>query len=309
MKRIYIYLLLLVAIVNWSCETVIEPDLSDAPPVTFVDAWLNDQNEPQIIRVKETLPYFEASEFPGVSGADVRIIDNENNEYIFVESEIAAGEYIWVPPSDSSTFGKVGREYLLTITLDDVVLESFSKMNRVPEIDSVTFRFEEGISIFPDAYFAQFFAVDPEGPGDSYWIKAYKNGEYLNKPSEINIAFDAGFSAGSLVDGITFIQPIRDGINPFEQDENDEFLSPYAPGDSVYVEIHSITNEAFYYLTQVIVQTDRPGGFAELFATPLSNTVSNIVNTTNEEVVIGFFNVSAVESRGAWLDPNNLPTE
>jgi len=309
MKKTDILVIFILGILTWSCETNIDANLPESPPVTFIDAWLNNKYEPQVIRVKTTLPYFEAEEFPGVTGADVRIIDNENQEFVFLESEENPGDYIWIPPSEDSTFGKLGNEYLLSITIEDMVLESYSKMNRVPEIDSVNFRYEKGNAFFPESYFGQFFAVDLEGPGDTYWIRAYKNGDFLNKPSEINIAYDAGFSAGSEIDGIGFIQPIRDGINPFEQDENDNFLSPYEPGDSVYVEIHSITYAAFYYLSQVSIQIDRPGGFAELFATPLSNVVTNIVNTSNQEPVIGFFNVSAVSGMGARLDPDNLPTE
>jgi len=309
MNNTKLLVILFIGLLAWSCETNIDPGLPDAPPITFVDALINNKYEPQVIRVKKTLPYFEANEFPGITGADVRIIDNENQEFVFIESEESPGDYIWTPQNETSTFGKLGNEYILSIIIDENVLEANSKMNRVPEIDSVTFRFEEGNSFFPDSYFAQFFATDPVGSGDTYWIKAYKNGVFLNKPDEINIAYDAGFSAGSEIDGITFIQPIRDGINPFEQDENDDFLSPYDPGDSVYVEIHSITNLTYYYMTQVAVQINRPGGFAELFATPLSNVISNIVNTTNDEPVIGFFNVSAVSSQSAWLDPDDLPTE
>lgn len=309
MNRLYYIVILILLISSWGCETRIDPELPDAPPLTFVDAWITDKNEPQIIRLMQTLPYFDDSEFPGILGADVRITDNENNEYVFVESEIIDGEYIWTPPSDSHNFGKVGNQYFLTISYENTILESASIMNRVPEIDSITFRYEEGNSFFPESFFAQFYAVDPVGPGDTYWIKAYKNGFYLNKPGEINVAYDAGFSAGSVVDGITFVQPIRDGINPFEQDENDEFLSPYAPGDSVYVEIHSISNFAYIYLTQVLVQIDRPGGFAELFATPLSNVITNVVDVTNNQPIIGFFNVAAVSSEAAWLDPDDLPIE
>ena len=309
MTRLYIIVILIALVLSWGCETRIDPDLPDAPALTFVDAWITNKNEPQIIRLQKTLPYFDNTEYPGIVDADVRITDNENTEYLFIESEIIDGEYVWTPPSDSNTFGKIGNQYMLTIIMDNTILEAVSQMNRVPEIDSINFRFEEGNSFFTDSYFAGFFAVDPIGPGDTYWIKAYKNGVYLNKPDEINIAYDAGFSGGSEVDGITFVQPIRDGINPFEQDENDEFLSPYAPGDSVYVEIHSISSSAFYYLSQVRVQIDRPGGFAELFATPLSNVVTNIIDITNNQPLIGFFNVAAVSSEAGWLDPDNLPTE
>ena len=79
-------------------------------------------------------------------------------EFVFVESEIIDGEYVWTPPSDTSTFGKIGNQYMLTILMDNTILEAVSQMNRVPEIDSIDFRFEEGNSFFTDSFFAGFFA-------------------------------------------------------------------------------------------------------------------------------------------------------
>ena len=184
-------------------------------------------------------------------------------------------------------------------------------MKRVPPIDSIVWRFEEGNDFFPDSYFGSFYARDPSGLGDTYWIKPFKNGNYLNKPSEISIAYDAGFSAGSAIDGIIFIQPIRDSVNPFDQDDNDNFLSPYAPGDSLRVELHSISNAAHDYLTELQIQIDRPGGFGELFATPLSNVPSNIEDVTQGEKkeILGFFNVASVSALAGYLDPNDLPVK
>lgn len=305
----YISLLFFILVISMACEDVIYPELPDADPVTVVDAWINNKSERQVIRIKRTLPYFQAEELPGVPGADVTITDSEGKIYQFIESEVQDGEYFWDPDEQDTVFGQVGLAYTLKVSAGENVYQAFSVMNRVPEIDSINFRFEEGNDFFPDAYFGGVYAVDFEGPGDTYWIRAYKNGNYLNKPSEINVAYDAGFTAGSLVDGITFIQPVRDGVNPFDQDENDDFLPPYEPGDSLYVEIHSITNDSFFFLTELALQTDRPGGFAELFAQPLSNVRTNILNTTGTEKVVGFFNVAAVTSAGRRLDPDNLPTE
>jgi len=311
MKRrnhVIIPLVLLIAILL-ACEDVIYPELPQADPVTVIDAWINNKPEMQLIKVKMSLPYFQAQVLPGVQGADVSISDSNGKTYQFIESETIAGEYFWEPDDQDSVFGEIGQTYTLTVTVGETVYNSFTTMNRVPDIDSINFRFEEGNSFFPDSYFAGVYAIDLLGPGDTYWIRSYKNGEFLNKPSEINIAFDAGFTSGSVVDGITFIQPIRDGVNPFDQDENDNFLSPYEPGDSLYVEIHSISNEAFLFLNELAIQTDRPGGFAELFALPLSNVPTNLNNTTSDDPVVGFFNIAAVSSAGRRLDPENLPTE
>jgi cobyrinic acid a,c-diamide synthase len=74
-------------------------------------------------------------------------------------------------------------------------------------------------------------------------------------------------------------------------------------GDSVYVEIHSITPEAFNFLNQVVIQIDRPGGFSELFAAPLANVSTNISNmNSNGKPVVGFFCVSAVSTAGKRLE-------
>jgi len=49
----------------------------------------------------------------------------------------------------------------------------------------------------------------------------------------------------------------------------------------------------------VKVQTNRPGGFGELFATPLANVSTNIINTNAQGTKTqGFFNVAAVSSAG-----------
>jgi hypothetical protein len=298
-----------ISITLFSCEDEIFPALPDAEAVTVIDAWINNLPEQQVIRVKRTLPYFQAQELPGIRNADVSITDSRGKVYQFIESEIEEGNYYWQPDQQDTAFGEIGLTYTLDVGVGNNHFQSLVTLDPVPEIDSINFRFEKGNSFFPDSYFASFYAVDLPGEGDTYWIRAYKNGEFLNKPGEINIAYDAAFNAGSLIDGITFIQPIRDGVNPFDQDEEDNFLSPYEPGDSLYVEIHSISNEAFIFLNELIIQTDRPGGFAELFAQPLSNVSTNIVNTTGDEKVVGFFNVAAVSSAGRKLDPENLPRE
>lgn len=305
------YIVLVIGIASlWSCEDVIPIELPESEPIVVIDAWLNNKPETQKIQVLKTIPYFENSFLPGFNEAIVKVED-VTDEIIYDFSKTSEeGTFAWEPTVTQPTFGKIGNDYRLVVQIGSDVYESFSSMNRVPVIDSIIYRFEKGNSFFPDSYFAQFYALDPVGPGDTYWIKAWKNGEYLNLPSEINISYDAGGSPGALVDGLIFIQPIRDGINPFDQDEDDEFLAPYEPGDSVFVELLSINYDAYTFLNEVAIQTDRPGGFAELFAQPLANVSSNIDvvdESSAASQAIGFFNISAVTALGERLDPNNLP--
>lgn len=300
-SSLLMYILLLLGMA--SCEDLIMPDLEQVDALVVIDAWVNNQPEKQLIRISQTQPFFTNQLPPGVRGATVVVTDEHGGSFEFIESATTPGDYWWIPTA-SETLGEIGEEYTLTVQLNGQTYEAHAKVGRVPEISDITLAFEAADAFQPDSFIAEFWAIDPLGRDDTYWIKTWKNGTLLNKPVEINLAYDAGFSAGGNFDGVTFITPIRQGINPVDEDEDGELLSPYQPGDSVRVEIHSITIQAFNFLNVVKLQTDRPGGFSELFATPLSNVPTNIVNKNNaDDQVLGFFNVAAVSSLEKKLHP------
>lgn len=290
-------LLLLCCLLVLSCEQVINPTLKSASPLLVVDAWINNKPVKQTIVLTQTQPYFDDAQPTGVSGAVVTVEDLNNGKiYSFVENTSLQGRYDWTPSVGS--FGAIGHNYKLNITFNGEAFEASSHMGRVPPVDSITFTKDERPGLNKIRYQGEFWAKDPAGAGDAYWIKATKNDTLLNKPSEINVAYDAGFSAGGDADDVEFLPPIRRGITPDNSNVSGN-PSPYWPGDSVYVEIHSITLAAFNYLKEVMVQTDRPGGFSELFARPIANVSTNLKNANpNGSTVLGFFNVAAVSSRG-----------
>ena len=285
-----------------SCEDVIHPTLQSAVPVLVVDAWINGKNETQIITLSLSQPYFEGTLPPPATGAAVSVIDNQGKVFAFAESSSSPGTYQWTPTAfDVLTDGAA---YKLTIDFANETFESDSYMGRVPKIDSISFDTDEKLGSGDEVTRAEFWATDPQGVGDAYWIRTYKNGVQLQKPSEVNIAFDAGLSIGGQTDGVTFIAPVRRRINSNDEDVNGKRLSPIVSGDSIQVQLHSITVAAFTYLNEVSIQTDRPGGFAELFSTPLANVSTNINNTNPAgSKAVGFFNVSAVSSAGKRYKP------
>lgn len=296
-KILYTFLALAVLI---SCEDTIDIDLRDAPSALVIDAFVNDLDQPQIIRITSSQPYFEQGRPQGVEEATVSITDSEGNTFIFGESA-TAGEYVWDPDTAAIAFGEIGNTYQLNVNVAGEQYIAISAMNRVPVIDSIVFDFKESNPFREEGFYAEFVARDFEGEGDAYWIKAFKNGKFLNNPFELTVAFDAGFSQGGNIDGQVFIQPIQEAVNEISE-EIDEII-PYVDGDSLNVEIHSLTTEAFFFFTEVQLQTQRDGGFDEIFTEPLENVVTNIqkVNPDNEEVVQGFFSVSAVQSNGRKL--------
>ena len=300
MRNTLLPFLLLILI---SCEDIITPELPTNDPILVVDAWLNNLNEQQKIILSSTQDYLDSTSSPSVSGAIVQVSDDQGNVFDFVES--VPGEYVWQPTILKNNLGDVGSSYTLNIQYDGKEIIAQSTMNRTSTIDSINFvrgQFPEG------SYYAEFWSREEAGIGDAYWIKSYVNGIYQNGLDDIITCIDAGASSeGAVIDGIPFIPPIRRGITRFETDDDGDFISPFNEGDSLYVEIHSVTYEAFDFLNKTSIQINRPGGFGELFAVSLSNVPTNLqVVNDNRFPVVGFFNISAVHGMGNTLDDEEL---
>ena len=269
-----------------SCEDPIDVTLDEAERLLVVDAWLDDiPGKDQIIRLSYSQPYFDSTQVSEINEANIKITTDSGVEYIF-ENINDGGDYR-IEPNFTWIHEEVGTTFFLSIDLGAVSYTAAAYKNRVPEIDSIQQDFRESDAFADDGIYCNFFATDLEGLGDTYWIKTYKNGAYLNRPSEINLAFDAGFSSGSEVDNLVFIQPIQELNNPVD----DNFAPiPWVTGDEIRVEIHSITNEAFFYME--VLRDQLLNSSNSIFAEPQANTSGNITSTDEKEV-LGFFNVAS----------------
>tara|TARA_B100000287_G_scaffold38587_1_gene35362 strand:- start:406 stop:1335 length:930 start_codon:yes stop_codon:yes gene_type:complete len=299
MKRHCIVLLLFL----FSCEDIITPDLPKNEPILVVDAWINNLEKDQVIKLSKSQNYLDSSSPVPVVGAEVIVYDENMNYFIFNEGE--NGEYIWSPDSIFNNIGTVGTKFYLDITYEGKNIYSQSQLNRTSVIDSVNFvrgQVPEG------SFYAEFWSREEEGPGDAYWIKSYINGELQTGLQDIITCIDAGASSeGAIIDGIPFIPPIRRAVTKFDSDDDGNFLSPFVKGDSLYVEIHSVSLEAFDFLNKTAIQINRPGGFSELFAVSLSNVPTNLLVTNDQNYpVVGFFNVSSVHGLGNTLDDDEI---
>jgi hypothetical protein len=297
MKKLIPFFLMLLLLTG--CEDVIDLRVPTGTSQLVVDGWVTDQPGVQTIRLTRSTAYFDNAPAPAVTGATVTVTDDRGRVFRFLDST-NQGVYTWRPTSDSA-LGRVGGTYTLRVQSGTETYQATARLNRVPPIDSLTY-YRDRLPVEPDngpqeGYLAQFFARDPVGPGDCYWIRTYRNGTYFNRPSDIVIAFDAGFSPGSPSDGLLFILPIRQAITRRLYDE----------GDTLRVELYSIPQEAFFFLLQVRDEAANGG----LFATAPSNIRTNVVNTNpTGPKALGFFGASAVStaeqvltSRGARPKP------
>jgi len=306
-KQIFFFLAILIFA---SCEDIIEVDVTDGESQLVVDAWINDLPETQTIRLTRTESYFENTFADGVTGANVYIGEGSISQtdtiidmlYEF-KDEDNDGTYTWTPgPGDQLI--KTGKDYGLFVQLEDDLYVSVSRGNRSMPIDSIGYEFMEEMVGQPEGIYAQVYARDSISPDpqvpDVYWIKAFKNGEFLNKPSEMNLAWNNVFGPGDMDTTLSLlIPPLRLGINrvpDFEDDAvDDPDVPPYQIGDNIRVEIHSLTPEAFFFLSQAREQMTN--GDNGIFALPVTNVPTNIFPAEEgaKENPIGFFCVSRVE--------------
>lgn len=280
-----------------ACEDIIDIETQPADPIIVVDAWLTNLADEQTIVLTQSQAYFDNSFSEPIAGATVEVVNSDNVTFSFIESE--AGTYTWLPAGDS--LGVPGMTYTLTINVDGQVLTSTIAGGRVPQIDSIQQEVETEDSFMgPAGTYTNFIARDLPGRGDTYWIKTFKNQRFLDKPAEINIAFDGGFDAGAAnLDGLVFIQPIRDATNRIA-DDGDEDIPPWESGDNIRIEIHSISNEAFFFMETMRDQITN--GDNGLFSIPIANAPGNVVNQTTGSEVLGIFNVASVSSATAIID-------
>ena len=284
---------LLMSIALASCETVIDADLDTGPVQLSVDGTLTDQAGPQTIRLTETAPYFNNSAPPVASGATVTVTDNAGRTFAFTDPD-NDGYYSWKPTA-RDTLGRIGQTYRLSITYQGDTYTATSRMNRVPTVDSIIFRKEKLNPLSAtEGYQAEFFARDFRGATDYYRVRYYRNGKVANRRQDIITLKDGSFPGSADTDGLVFIRPFRQSINPD---------SLYALNDSVKVEVQSLTPEAFEFWQQFSQQITNGG----LFATPPANVPTNIVNANaSGRKATGFFLATAIQSRSVRVVTENV---
>lgn len=282
---IYIAAILhIIVLTMTSCEDTITVDSGFEESQIVIDAWITDLPQDQTIIITETQDYFDSRVPTAVTNATVTV---STGSEVFDFNHTADGRYVWT--YDGRLISEVGEASTLTIEIAGKTYTSTTIKHRVPAIDSISITFEEANGPFEEGIYGQAFARDFVGTGDAYWMRSYYNDTLLNKPSELNLIWDATFDPGSGLDGVNFITPIRLGIMPTD-DDGATIL--YQPGDEIRVELWSISPLAFNFMSIAVEQATN--GDNGIFALPLANTRGNIEVVGSDETVIGMFNVAAV---------------
>src|SRR6185295_5178805 len=124
-KRSLLYLLILSFC---SCQKVIDLKLHEADIKYVVEGIIT--NEPGVCRVTltQSKPFYEDNQFPGVSGATVKVKDNDV-EYSLPETQ--AGVY-----ETNLINGTAGHTYQLSVAINGDVFTATSKMPQPVLLDT-----------------------------------------------------------------------------------------------------------------------------------------------------------------------------
>ena len=287
MKALYINIsLAFFLILTFSaCQEVVELDVPTSDPRVAIVGRVTD-SEGTRVTVSVSAPYFSQTTTPKVN--DARVLLFEDGVMV---SELTRDSLDGVY---SSTYnGFVGKTYEIQVEIPSgsanykqSTWRSFPELLKPTVVlDSFNVRLLRRPIVFEDGFYAQVYFRELPGRGDYYRITRWRNDSLITQ--DINITDDEA------IDGFYFGQspiPAFAYTGPLERD-----------GDSLGLEISSITEDYYSYLALIVTQVFQVGS---TFDPPPAPVIGNIYNVDNkEEYGFGYFAASALATGGATYKP------
>jgi hypothetical protein len=296
---INVLLTLIFLLVITSCEKVIDYEVKDGETQYVIDAFITNDTGVQTIKLSYTQNILNSSNVKPILGATVKVVNrifipgviDTSRTFIFKDVN-NNGNYVWKPnPSEIFPFGIPLTQYDLSVVIKGEEFTATSFMDSTVDItNALSDTLLEADSSFGrtlrKGYVLDMKPIrDLAGRPNGYWFKTFRNGKFLNNPSQLNLAYDAAFGPG--FDGIFFIAPIISNLTPDTVRFN--------KGEIVTVEVHSIGLGGISYLNQVQREIQNTG----IFSRPPSNISSNIVSKdkNSKKTILGGFVASAVSKQ------------
>ena len=251
------------------CQDVVSLNVPTGQALLAVDGAVTDQPGPYVVTLTQTAPYLKSDALPPVTGAVLRLADNQGPAETLRER--SPGVYV-----TSQLRGKIGHQYTLTIQTDDgQTYEAQTEIRRTMTIDSLSLKYIDKTSLRDSVgYQVVYHGQELPGTGDYSRYKIYHDGRLWNQVDDLFVVSD------DLVDGnyLSF---------PFDRHS-------YRPGQRVRVEINSLTKDYYDFLREMLAQVDNHG----IFAAPPANVRTNVRNTQGRagKAAVGYFAGYAVRA-------------
>lgn len=263
---------MLTSFVLSSCTDVIEVDVPQAAPRLVVEASIDWEKgtlgNNQTIKLSSSTPYFEQTSNTSVTGASVKITQDDNGvEFIFTDEN--NGNY-----TTNSFLPEVNKSYTLEIVYNGDVYIAHETLMPVVDIEDVYQTLDKGIN---DVLEVNIDFIDPINQENYYFLKLKEQADML--PTLLELKDE--FVNGNLIN--TFNERIEDeDINQLE----------YEAGDTVAIELYGISANYHDYIRLLIQQfesLDNPFGTTPV---PLKG---NCLNTSSaDDYAFGYFRLTQV---------------
>ncbi|MBW2962965.1 DUF4249 domain-containing protein [Mesonia aestuariivivens] len=263
-KKFWTYTLLCTfSLLLFSCEDVVEVDLSSSDNRLVVDAEIlwetNTPGNVQQIYLSRLTNYYE-DETQKVSGAQVEITNANGTIFSFIETE-TPGTY-----QCNNFVPELHANYELQVIVDDEIYTATENLVSTPEITRVEQADDGGFS--EDNYEITFYFNDPIAE-ENYYLEDFQ--------TDILIYPQYGISSDNFFNG-----------NEVDFSFSDEDLEI---GSTIHTRFRGISKQFHNYMSLVLESTS-----ANPFSTPPANIRGNLINETNEDnYALGYFSLSQVE--------------
>lgn len=272
--RINIVLIFSIMILPMSCVEIIDIELDSTYRRLVVYGEISTDSVRHTIELSSTTDYFYNQAPPPVKNASILITFNDT-VIILTESATHPGTY----QTPNAFRGVPGTTYYLDIADVDIdedgITEQYNAETTMPVIARA-----DSISLirFITPFFSGFQVAlwSPEPPGVHYYnYKLLRNGMLINRNlSDFTVQTDEFFS-NNYISGVP--------VGFLNDDDPAEFI---LPGDTVALEINSITREYYDFITEA---QNEIFGNNPLFSGPPANVSSNLTNGA-----VGIFSAYAV---------------
>ena len=257
MKRLILGILM---ISLFACKKTVHINLNTATPKIVIQGSVTDDTTvAYTVTINRTVAFYAENNFPPVSGAAVKISDNEGHNDNLVET--APGMY-----TTQTLKGKPGNTYTLSVLSQDTLYTAVSTMPFPVKLDSISFNSRTGFG--KNTIYAVPNFQDPAGIANYYQFVEYLNGVLLNKTIFV---FDDRLSDGRYIS-----RTLRN---------DSSYLKPF---DNLEVQMYCIDKPVFDYFDELDQSTS--GGAFNSTAAP-TNPISNISNGA-----LGYFSAHTFRS-------------
>lgn len=264
-----IFALLLVGLT--SCEDVIDINVPTASPRLVIEASLDWQKgttgNNQTIKLSTSTPYFENTVNSAVTGALVKVTNNNSNaEYTFADQN--DGTY-----TISNFIPVINDTYTLEIEYNNETYRATETLKGVSPIKRVEQSVEGGFD--DEVLDVSIFWDDPADEENFYLIKFMEEGIFF----PIFEDYPDEFVNGNELD--TFFEKDR---------EDDDNQAEFNPGDTVRFTLYGISKQYDNYISLLIEQYDSAGDPFSAVPAKLKGNCINI--NTPENYPLGYFRLS-----------------